>query len=217
MLAGLERHYDVIVARLRREALSCLKDSPVDLVLVDVPSIRFSLSRFYNDALADDPEHRLFLLLNKGMRLDQLPHMHGYLRHTFTIPQLLRRLTRVLPATRGKIVAWCGLRLDIDGHLLLWNTQQVSLTPKQAALIRAFLHTPEAVISRAQLMQDVWGTDFLGDTRTLDVHIHWIRKSLKQLQAPFALETVRGKGYRLMVLSSVHSASNAVALDCDSR
>ena len=54
------------------------------------------------------------------------------------------------------------------------------------------------LLSRAQLMQDVWGTNFLGDTRTLDVHIHGMRKLLKRLQAPFVLETERGRGYRLI-------------------
>jgi DNA-binding response OmpR family regulator len=211
LLAGLGQHYDVMVARLRREALSCLEDKAVDLILIDVPSIRFSLARFYDDVLTDGPERRLFLLLNKGTRLDQLPRVHGHLRHTFTISQLLRRLARVLPATQGKIVEWCGLRLDIDGHFLMWDTQQASLTPKQAALICAFLQLPETVISRAQLMQDVWGTDFLGDTRTLDVHIHWLRKVLKRLQAPFAFETIRGKGYRLGATSAVPCDGGDVA------
>ncbi len=85
LLAGLGQHYDVMVARLRREELSCLKDKAVDLILIDVPSIRFSLARFYDDVLTDGPERRLFLLLNEGTRLDQLPRVYGHLRHTFTI------------------------------------------------------------------------------------------------------------------------------------
>ena len=85
--------------------------------------------------------------------------------------------------------------------MLIWDTRQIPLTPKQAALTLAFLRTPEVTLSRARLMQDVWGTDYLGDTRTLDVHIHWLRKSLKQLQAPFMLETLRGKGYQLIDLT----------------
>ena len=206
LLAGLGQHYAVLVAHLRREALSYLENNAIDLVLVDVPSIRFSLQRLYDDVLANDPERRLFLLLGKGIRLDQVPRVQGHLRHPFTNAQLLRRLARVLPTTQGEVVSWCGLRLDIDGHFLMWDTLQTPLTPKQATLVHVFLRAPKTVVSRAQLMQDVWGTNYLGDTRTLDVHIHWLRKSLKQLQAPFALQTVRGKGYRLV---------STPAIDCD--
>lgn len=200
LLAGLGQNYTVKTAHLRREALSCLESTAVDLVLVDAPSIRFNLQRFYDDVLAGDPERRLFLLLGKGTRLDQVPARQGYLRHPFTVSQLLRRLARVLPATQGEVISWRGLRLDIDERFLMWDTSQTSLTPKQAALIRVFLGAPKTVVSRAQLMQDVWGTNYMGDTRTLDVHIHWLRNALRQLQAPFALQTARGKGYRLVAL-----------------
>ena len=81
----------------------------------------------------------------------------------------------------------------------MWHTRQIPLTPKQAALTLAFLRSPEETLSRARLMQEVWGTDYLGDTRTLDVHIHWLRKSLKQLQSPFVIKTLRGQGYQLVM------------------
>ena len=80
----------------------------------------------------------------------------------------------------------------------MWDVRQVALTPKQVALMQAFLRAPLKLISRVQLMQDVWGTDYMGDTRTLDVHIHGVRKLLKRLQVPFVLETERGQGYRLI-------------------
>ena len=112
--------------------------------------------------------------------------------------RLLRRLARILPTHQGEVVAWRGLRLDIQGHFLLWDNRQVALTPKQVMLMQAFLRAPATLLSRAQLMQDVWGTNFMGDTRTLEVHIHGMRKLLKRLQTPFVLETERGKGYRLI-------------------
>ncbi len=202
LLAGLNAHYEVLVAQTRREAMAFLATHTVDLVLADVPSARFNLARFWEDARARNPEVRFFLLLDKGTRLDQMPRAHGYLRYVFSPSQLLRRLARVLPTHQGEVVAWQGLRLDVEGYFLIWETRQVALTPKQTTLIQAFLRAPDKVLSRAQLMQDVWGTDFLGDTRTLDVHIHWLRKSLERLQAPFVVATERGKGYRLTRLLS---------------
>ncbi|HQE93618.1 MAG TPA: winged helix-turn-helix domain-containing protein [Anaerolineae bacterium] len=207
-LAGLNAHYEVLIAETRREALAFLTTHPVDLVLADVPSIRFDLARFWEEARARNPEVRLFLLLDKGTRLDQVPRAHGYLRYVFSSAQLLRCLARVLPADQGEVVTWRGLHLDVEGHFLIWETRQVALRPKQTALMRAFLWAPDQIVSRAQLMRDVWGTDFLGDTRTLDVHIHWLRKSLERLQAPFALETERGNGYRLTTRLPAPSAED---------
>lgn len=198
LLPGLSAHYTVHVAQTRREAIAALNAQQVDLVLADVPALRFDLVRFWDDARARNRDIRFFLLLEKGTRLDQVPRSHGYLRYTFSLSQLLRRLARVLPTHQGEVVAWRELRLDIQGHFLMWDTRQVALTPKQVALVQAFLREPDALLSRAQLMQDVWGTNYLGDTRTLDVHIHGMRKLLRRLQAPFVLETERGKGYRLM-------------------
>jgi two-component system response regulator RegX3 len=198
LLPGLNAHYTVSVAQTRREAIAALNTQQIDLVLADVSALRFDLVRFWDDARARNPDMRFFLLLEKGTRLDQVPRSHGYLRHTFSLSQLLRRLARVLPTHQGEVVAWRGLRLDIQGHFLLWDVRQVALTPKQVVLVQAFLRAPVKLISRAQLMQDVWGTNYMGDTRTLDVHIHGMRKLLKRLQAPFVLETERGKGYRLV-------------------
>lgn len=198
LLPGLSAHYTVHVAQTRREAIAVLTGQSVDLVLADVPAVRFDLVRFWDDARAQNPDIRLFLLLEKGTRLDQVPRSHGYLRYTFSLSQLLRRLARVLPVHQGEVMAWRGLRLDVDGYFLMWDTRQVALTPKQVALMQAFLRAPVTLISRVQLMQDVWGTDFMGDTRTLDVHVHWLRKSLERLQSPFVLKTERGKGYRLL-------------------
>jgi two-component system response regulator RegX3 len=198
LLPGLSTHYTVHVAQTRREAIAALNTQQIDLVLADVPALRFDLVRFWDDARARNSDMRFFLLLKKGTRLDQVPRSHGYLRYTFSLSQLLHRLARVLPTHQGEVVAWRGLHLDIQGHFLMWGTRQVALTPKQVALVQAFLRAPDTLLSRAQLMQDVWGTNYLGDTRTLDVHIHGMRKLLKRLQVPFVLETERGNGYRLV-------------------
>ena len=198
LVTGLRQHYAVHLTESRRAAIAVMTEHVIDLVLIDTPSIRFDLARFCGDVLQQWPDMPLFFILSKGTRLDQLPHTRGYVRHPFTLAQLLYRLTRTLPVTRGRTVSWCDLRLDVDQCFLMWDARQSPLTPKQTTLFEAFFRSPETLLTRAQLMQDVWGTAYIGDTRTLDVHIHWLRKSLVQLQAPFALVTERGKGYRLV-------------------
>jgi DNA-binding response OmpR family regulator len=202
VLPVLTQHYEVVVVQTRRDAIQALEETPPDLVLINVPAIRFKLDRFCDDLREQLPNCPIFMLLSKGTRLDQLPRVNIYLRHPFTSRQLFSRLDRALPKRNSEIITWLELQLDTERRFLRWHAHQVPFTPKQAELMQAFLQSPETLLSRAHLMQEVWGTDYLGDTRTLDVHIHWLRKALKTLEAPFALKTHRGKGYRLISLTS---------------
>lgn len=195
---SLDEHYDVTVVQLRREALQLIEAAPPDLLLVDVPSIRFDITRFFDALGGLMVPVTAFLLLGKGMRLDQMPQVNGYLRHPFSAQQLVRRLSRVMPAGSRETVDWSGLCLDTENRFLIWDGQQVPLTPKQMALALIFLSSPDCIVTRELLMKEVWGTDYMGDTRTLDVHIHWLRKALAQVQAPFVLKTERRAGYRLV-------------------
>ena len=192
----LQRHYQLTTVQLRREAMDVLAHNPLpDLVLVDVPSIRFDVNRFFESLSTMDLSVATFLLLGKGMRLDQMPKAHGYLRPPFSSRQLLARLRRVLPPTLRRTVEWHGLCLDTEGNFLVWDDRHAPVTPKVAALSRMFLTHPDEVITREQLMKEVWGTDYMGDTRTLDVHVHWFREALIEIGAPFELMTKRSVGY----------------------
>ncbi len=213
LLPTLAQHYEIALAHGRKEAVMAVETQMPDLVLLDVPSVRFDTTRFCEDLKQRWPSLPLFFLLGKGMRLDKFPRAHGFLRHPFTLRQLLHRLSRVLPECNGVVVAWRGLQLDVAGYSLTWATETTFLTPKQAALALAFLRAPEKTLSRAVLMQEVWGTDYLGDTRTLDVHIHWLRNALKSMGAPFQLKTQRSEGYRLLSLKAKKGTSPEITTE----
>jgi two-component system phosphate regulon response regulator PhoB len=106
----------------------------------------------------------------------------------------------VLPPTLRRTVEWCGLCLDTESNFLIWDDRHAAVTPKVAALCRMFLTQPDEIITREQLMKEVWGTDYMGDTRTLDVHVHWFREALISVGAPFELETKRSVGYTFVHL-----------------
>lgn len=198
VMPALRRHYEVSLVRGRRAAMTELDDRLHDLVLIDVPSIRFSLERFCNDLKARFPGLVLFFLIGEDKSLEALPRAHDQLRHPFTKRQLLNRLARLLPEQVGEVIDWRGLQLDPVAHCLALGMEETFLTPKQSALAKSFLEAPNELLTRARLMEEVWGTHFLGDTRTLDVHIHWLRKALAELGGDFRIQTVRGKGYKLV-------------------
>jgi two-component system phosphate regulon response regulator PhoB len=80
------------------------------------------------------------------------------------------------------------------------NAQPIRLRPKEAQLLAALLRKPNKTVSRVTLMKEVWETDFLDDTRTLDVHVRWLREKIEENPSrPRRLLTVRGLGYCLVV------------------
>jgi DNA-binding response OmpR family regulator len=83
------------------------------------------------------------------------------------------------------------------------------LTPKLALLLETFIRHPNELLTRRQLMQSVWQTDFVGDTRTLDVHIRWVRECIEDDPSkPQLLKTIRGQGYLLSIPSQPNPNPN---------
>ena len=93
-----------------------------------------------------------------------------------------------------------------DQSLYLGNGQPpIKFTPKEARLMAVLMQSPGQVVSRTKIMKEVWRTDYLGDTRTLDVHICWLRQKLEDDPAnPQLLLTQRGVGYQLNVPDNIH-------------
>ena len=90
-----------------------------------------------------------------------------------------------------------GLTLDMDNQLVTGDNGVHHLTPMECRLLKTFMTYPGKVLSRKLLMRKVWKTDFLGDTRTLDVHICWLRKKIeKDTRHPQYIKTVKGTGYQ---------------------
>jgi len=92
----------------------------------------------------------------------------------------------------------CG-RLCLFPHLgrITKDGEELHLSPKQFHLLSTFMHHAGEVLSRSFLMREVWHTDYMGDTRLLYVHIHWLREKIEDdPHSPVYLRTVRGVGYR---------------------
>jgi len=90
-----------------------------------------------------------------------------------------------------------GLSLNITEHSLSKGGKRIHMTPKTCTLLQVFIANRGKVLTRRFLMERVWDTSYMGDTRTLDVHIHMLRKVLGDgSRKPVYLRTVRGLGYR---------------------
>lgn len=89
-------------------------------------------------------------------------------------------------------------QIDLAGHRLLRDGEARPIKPKAFELLAFLLRNPGQVFSREQLLADVWGYDYAGETRTVDVHVHWLRAEIEpDPKQPKVIETVRGSGYVL--------------------
>ena len=127
-----------------------------------------------------------------------------YITKPFSLRELSARIRAVL--RRGEpvgvvlpaLVELGPVRVDLAGHRVLRDGTEVALKPKVFELLAFLLRHPGQVISRDQLLEQVWGYDYPGETRTVDVHVHWLRSAIEPEPAsPTLIQTVRGIGYVL--------------------
>ena len=104
-------------------------------------------------------------------------------------------LRRCLPQKASSLLQSGGISLNPDEHIVTANGARVELTYKEYELLRLFLQHPGMAFTRDQLMEKVWGTDYYGETRTIDMHIRTLRQKLGACGEQIG--TVRGVGYRL--------------------
>ncbi|GHO53537.1 response regulator transcription factor [Ktedonobacter robiniae] len=98
------------------------------------------------------------------------------------------------PANRELVVG--SLRIDLAGRRVNCRGQDIELQPKQFELLAYLVRNRGTVLTRDQLLHNVWGYDYVGDTRTVDVHVRWLREKLEEDPAnPKLIQTVRGVGY----------------------
>ncbi len=95
-----------------------------------------------------------------------------------------------------------GLTLDLEGRCVIRQGVSQHLTFKECALLEILIRNSGDVLTRKQLMKEVWDTEYLGDTRTLDVHVCMLRRKIEDKPGePVLIRTVRGVGYRFEVAS----------------
>jgi DNA-binding response OmpR family regulator len=109
--------------------------------------------------------------------------------------QSVQQATNEAPQSGRELVAG-PLRIDLAGRRVLCRGQEMDLQPKQFDLLTYLVRNRGTVLTRDQLLQNVWGYDYVGDTRTVDVHVRWLREKLEEDPAnPRLIQTVRGVGY----------------------
>ncbi len=124
-----------------------------------------------------------------------------YLVKPFEMKELIARINAVLrrteiPDDTHKRLVFDKLEINLDSYELLVDGKKIDTPPKEMALLFHLASSPNRVYTRNQLLDEVWGFDYLGDSRTVDVHIKRLREKLEGVSPRWALSTVWGVGYK---------------------
>ena len=154
------------------------------------------------------PETRSIPIIMLSARAEEVDRIRGletgaddYVVKPYSVLELMARaraqLRRVRPSTAGVVLEHEDIRLDPESHRVYRGEKVLKLGPTEFKLLVTLMERPGRVFSREQLLDLVWGRDIYVDTRTVDVHVGRLRKSLMQFGGGDPVRTVRGAGYSL--------------------
>jgi two-component system OmpR family response regulator len=198
--------YSVVTAVDGAEALEVARRDKPDFIILDImlPKMSgFEVCRI----LRKEMTVPILMLTAKTEEVDKVVGLEigadDYMTKPFSMRELLARIRAMLRRVEMQVPATGTLKLgdieiDISRHAITRGGKILSLTPKEFDLLAFLARNKGLVFSRDQLLEKIWGYDYPGDTRTVDVHIRWLREKLEDNPAkPKRLVTVRGVGYKL--------------------
>ena len=199
--------FDAVLARTGPEALEEFDRSGADIVLLDlmlpgVPGTEVCR------ALRAKSSVPIIMLTAKDGEIDKVVGLElgadDYVTKPYSARELVARIRAVL-RRRGDgesppaeaVLAAGAVRMDVDRHVVAVDGEEIALPLKEFDLLELLMRNAGRVLTRMQLIERVWGSDYVGDTKTLDVHVKRLRAKLESDSThPMRIVTVRGVGYR---------------------
>jgi two-component system response regulator RegX3 len=200
--------FSVLTAATGTEALKKFEQGGIDLILLDLMIPEISGTEVCRQIRAKS-KVPIIMLTAKDSEVDKVVGLEigadDYVTKPYSARELVARINAVLRRNGNEIAAGesglltvQGIRLDVDRHQVSVNGIPVSLPLKEFELLEFLMRNAGRVLTRIQLIDRVWGSDYVGDTKTLDVHIKRIRAKIEVDPAnPKIIQTVRGLGYKM--------------------
>src|SRR5438477_1294711 len=200
--------FRVVSAADGRAALTSFRAEKPDLVLLDLMLPELSGIEVCRIIRAESGVP-IVMLTAKDSELDKVVGLElgadDYVTKPFSLRELSARVRALFrrseqvaasDATLPPVVDLGRVQVDLAGHRLLRDGDALPIKPKAFELLAFLLRNPGQAFTRDQLLEHVWGYDYAGETRTVDVHVHWLRSTLEDdAAAPKFIHTVRGVGY----------------------
>ncbi len=201
--------YEVLTATDGETGLELAQTKEVDLILLDLMLPGMNGMEICK-IIRQQSSVPIIMLTAKEGEIDRVLGLElgadDYVTKPFSMRELLARIKTVLKRTVAsgagmldtpKVIRIGELQIDLLGHDVTVKGQSVNLSSKEYELLRILASHPGQVLSREQLLNLVWGNDFYGDSRTVDVHVRWLREKIEVDPGdPEYILTVRGVGYK---------------------
>ncbi len=207
--------YKVMSALDGINALEMIRTHKPDLVLLDVLLPGLNGYDVCKALRAEGNEIPVIMLTAKSTELDTVIGLEigadDYIAKPARVQELIARIRKRLqksvvsnPADPDfePVIRVSGLEIDANTHEVKQNGVEIDLTQREFELLKRLASNPNRVFTREQLLEQVWGWSFIGESRTVDVHIRYLREKLEKDPAnPELIKTVRGLGYKLVPLA----------------
>jgi two-component system, OmpR family, response regulator RegX3 len=205
---GLDREgFDATVARDGAEAMTLFTEGRFDVVLLDLMLPKVSGLDVCR-AIRAQSDVPIIVVSAKGEEVDMVLMLEigadDYVTKPYRLRELVARIRAVVRRREGhdhptedERLVQGHVRLDVESRRCYVGTREVKLRKKEFALLRLLMENPGRVLTREVLIDRVWGNDYVGDTKTLDVHVKRLRALIEEdPKNPTVITTVRGVGYR---------------------
>ncbi len=199
--------YDVLTAPDGGSGLETARAALPDLVILDVmlPNLDgIEVCRI----LRRETDVPILMLTAKGEEIDRVVGLEigadDYVTKPFSMRELMARVRAMLRRPRKTASARMAeplrsgsLAVDVDAHQASLNGEELRLKPREFDLLALFMRNPGRAFTRDQILEQLWGHDYIGDVRTVDVHVRWLREKIEaDPSTPARIITIRGVGYR---------------------
>ena len=206
--------YEVVVASDGGEGLVSARQSSPDVVVLDLMLPSLSGMEVCKALRRDGSILPIIMLTARDSEIDRIGGLESgaddYVTKPFSMRELIARVTAqirrmqmiksISQNTTDEILDLGELVINRASRNVTLNGKSVDLRPREFDLLTHMAANPGRVYTRDQLLHDVWGFEYIGDTRTVDVHVRWLRLKIEEYPArPKILGTVRGVGYRINV------------------
>ena len=192
-----KKGFDVQTAQNGSQAVARLKEVSPSLVVINAASLRSTGLRICQSIREKDPKLPIILILESDNEVSK-DAADAVLALPFTVQKLTNRIKPLLPGDGQNVLHVGPIRLDLEKRRVRCLGKSTKLTPRLVTLLHLLMDKHGEVVEREPLFKKAWETNYTGDTRTLDVHISWLRRAIElDPDNPKLLKTIRGVGYRL--------------------
>lgn len=199
-------NYETKIADNGVDALELMQDETWDLVLLDIMIPRLSGLEVLRRLRKTDEETPVILLTARDQVHDKVSGLdlgaNDYVTKPFQIEELLARIRAHLRKPKVKeltaeVLEVGDLSVNLATRQVIRSEKEIQLTPREFDLLTYLMKNKNIVLTREQIMEEVWGYDYIGDTNVVDVYIRYVRQKVdKGFERPY-IETIRGVGYTI--------------------